>query len=230
MPQTIFLMSRREDPFARVPKEMLDDERLSWRAKGLLSYLIGKPPDWKVRRTDLVKRSKEGETVVRAALKELREAGYAKLKKEKDTKGRLVEWVWNISDFPIFSPDVDSPHVASAPITKKELTKIESEESKETSPSDDGVISSEWKPSERRKEDQLGRIRVRRGYPSQDEFNDFLEANNLENVLSYRPDLYRELCVNKWRQWRESAGRWQPIVDWRAYVQALNDTIAANFQ
>ena len=62
-----------------VAKKMLADPRLSWKAKGILSYLLGHSDDWEVRTEDLVNRSIDGRDAVYSALNELRKAGYAKL-------------------------------------------------------------------------------------------------------------------------------------------------------
>lgn len=236
MHKTIFLMSKREDPFARVPKTTLDDEKLSWRAKGLLSYLIGKPMYWKVRVSDLINRSTDGQTAIRSALKELEDVGYAKLEKIQGPKGRIAEWVWKISDSPIFSPDsgsphLDNPHLENPAHSKKDCSKndLRSEESKGTSPAVDVVIPSTWKPSERDKGKLLRSLPVPEDYPGQDEFNDILDERT-EYVPNYRPDLYDELCRNKWHEWNQKAGRWIPIRDWVAYVIALDKKIAENFQ
>lgn len=94
----IILMSKREDPFARVPKSTLNDPRLSWRAKGVLSYLLGKPTGWKVRPTDLQQKSTDGSTAIRSALLELRRAGYAKLERVVGGGGKVSEWIWRVSD------------------------------------------------------------------------------------------------------------------------------------
>src|SRR5512133_1808457 len=89
------------DPFARVPKDVLDDTRMSWKAKGILAYLLGKPHDWVVRTEDIVKRSTDGEASVVNGLKELREAGYAKLVQIREG-GRVKNWCWKVADAPIF--------------------------------------------------------------------------------------------------------------------------------
>jgi hypothetical protein len=94
---SIIRISKSEDPFARVPKIMLSDARLSWKAKGILSYLLGKPDNWEVRTTDLVNHSPDGITVVYTALKELRKLGYAKFcVVRKD--GKIRTQFWNIYD------------------------------------------------------------------------------------------------------------------------------------
>ena len=42
--------------FAILPKAALNDENLSWEARGVLSYLLEKPDGWQVYQSDLVKR------------------------------------------------------------------------------------------------------------------------------------------------------------------------------
>ena len=122
--QNIIIMAKREDPFSRVSKSMLDDEQLSWRAKGVLSYLLGKPAGWKLRVGDLLNKSKDGKHAVRAALKELREAGYAELRPVR-AGGRIVEWCWKISDTAIFSPDTDFQDVENQVLENRHHSKNE---------------------------------------------------------------------------------------------------------
>lgn len=88
------------DPFARVPKALLSDKTLSWRAKGIAAYLLGKPADWIVRTEDIIAQSKEGRDAVRAAFAELRLAGYAWLEEERSTYGTLKGKMWVVSDTP----------------------------------------------------------------------------------------------------------------------------------
>ena len=49
---------------------------LSWRAKGILSYMLSRPDNWKINKTDLYKRGKEGRDAMQAALNELKELDY----------------------------------------------------------------------------------------------------------------------------------------------------------
>lgn len=232
MPErNIILVAKREDPFARVPKITLADPRLSWRAKGILSYLLGKPVGWKVRTTDLQNKSNDGSFAIRSALSELRKAGYAKLERSIGEKGKVAEWTWKISDSPIFSPDSGFPHVGKPLVgkrhisknhcTKPDCTKNKSEEAKETSPADDVFISPVWKPDQRTKEQQRRQHQNALSFPSQVEFNDFAESE-APFVASHRSDLYGQLCRNKWRLWNEENNQWEQIIDWRAVVIHLN--------
>jgi hypothetical protein len=73
---TIFRIKKKQNPYLILDKTCLLDTRLSWRAKGLLSYLLSLPNDWTVRVPELVSRSTDGRDAVYAGLKELREFGY----------------------------------------------------------------------------------------------------------------------------------------------------------
>lgn len=64
----------------------LRDKKLSLKAKGLLSVVLSLPPDWDYSVAGLVAIVMEKETVVRSCLKELKEAGYLVVKKERPTK------------------------------------------------------------------------------------------------------------------------------------------------
>ena len=39
---------KRENPYIQIDKTGINDNRLSWGASGLLTYLIGRPKDWKI--------------------------------------------------------------------------------------------------------------------------------------------------------------------------------------
>lgn len=72
-------ISKRDNPYVMMDKRALEDDTLTWRAKGLLAYLLSRPPDWKVLREDLINRSVDGRDSVQSGMKELASAGYAAL-------------------------------------------------------------------------------------------------------------------------------------------------------
>jgi hypothetical protein len=126
--ETIITLAKRHDPFARVPKTLLDDPALSWSAKGILAYLIGKPSGWKLRVNDIINHGTDRKHCVRNALNELRDAGYADYVQLR-VNGRLAEGVWKVSDSPIFSPrsgfqDAGNQDTENQHHSKKDSTKI----------------------------------------------------------------------------------------------------------
>jgi hypothetical protein len=236
MSQTIYKMAGKRDPFARIPHTMLDDPAISWRSKGILAYLCGKPDGWKTRATDIRKRGKEGERAVWTALRELRKAGYAELSALR-VDGKIREWVWKVADSPIFkSPDgrnedvgnvdVQNAHHSKKDFNKHHFRKNKSKETKETTPPEIAkVFKAIWTPISGTKEEQLARIEPPTDFPSEYEFDEFIEAEGLDHIaMGKRGDLYADLCDKKWHHWKER--RWRPVRDWQAYVRALDTKMA----
>ena len=113
------------DPFARVPKSILDDVRLSWKAKGILAYLLGKPDDWQVQTGDIIKKATDGRDAVQAAFKELRTFGYAELRgQRRRSDGTMGEMEWIISYPPTGKenpqPEPGFPEADNPVLTKKD--------------------------------------------------------------------------------------------------------------
>lgn len=93
---------RKEDNFTRLPNEMLRDDRISWKARGLLSYMLSMPDDWVFYDEELIKHSKkDGTTSLKSAIKELKEFGYFKREALRDEKGKMIKWVTYVDDNPI---------------------------------------------------------------------------------------------------------------------------------
>lgn len=81
--------------YVSVDREAVNDSRLSFRARGILVWLLDKPDDWKTSSDRIADQGKEGREAVRTALAELEEFGYLVLRKwRSETTGRWQsEWV-----------------------------------------------------------------------------------------------------------------------------------------
>lgn len=66
----------------------LRDSRLSFRASGLLAYLLSLPDDAAISRHELMKAKTDGEHSVREGLKELQKAGYLERIRIQNPDGR----------------------------------------------------------------------------------------------------------------------------------------------
>jgi len=75
-PDAVIIRTPHRERFAVIDKRALEDDRLSWRARGLLAYLLSKPDYWEVMVGHLVKAAPTGRTIVRSTLRELEEFGY----------------------------------------------------------------------------------------------------------------------------------------------------------
>ncbi len=74
MSNTIIRAPRR-NRFLIIDQRAIEDERLSWAARGLLGYLLSKPDDWKVLVNDLRKRGDLGRDGIYRLLRELCDTG-----------------------------------------------------------------------------------------------------------------------------------------------------------
>ena len=86
--------------FYQATNATVNDARLSFKARGILAYLLSKPDHWKVVIADLVNHSTDGERAVRAGLRELKGYGYARQTKIRDERGQFIEWEYTIYECP----------------------------------------------------------------------------------------------------------------------------------
>lgn len=99
---TFRIQKNRENPYVMLDKFSVNDSGLSWKAKGLLAYLLSKPDDWVVKEHDLVAHAKDGRASMRAGLEELIQAGYlVKYGRRRDDKGRLYENEYQVFERPL---------------------------------------------------------------------------------------------------------------------------------
>lgn len=105
----------RDNPYVIMNKTPLEDSGLTWKAKGLLSYLLSKPDNWKPIREELAKASIDGIRAVRSALKELEEAGYMK-RHPMRKDGKIVAWEHVIYEVPQYNQVTKKPLVQNVPV------------------------------------------------------------------------------------------------------------------
>lgn len=97
----VIRVRKRPNNFVMIDKTFLEDERLSFKAKGILAYLLSKPDNWKVIVGNLVKFSKDGKSAVYAGLKELKECGYyVKTPIRSEDGRRISRWESTVYEMP----------------------------------------------------------------------------------------------------------------------------------
>ena len=78
----------------------LRDARLSWKAKGMLSYILSLPDAWDFSAVGLAAAGRDGVTTVRSALTELEGAGYLIRRPIRSDDGRIADWEYTIYEMP----------------------------------------------------------------------------------------------------------------------------------
>lgn len=131
---------RLDSHFTTTPNKTWEDSRLSWDAKGLLSYLLSRPSDWKIKTWQLAQiyqgnKKGNGIDAIRSMLNELKEFGYVFYEKKKNSNGHW-EHIYFVYPMPYMEfkkmfpepvqpvpvkPDGVKPHI----ITNNELPRNE---------------------------------------------------------------------------------------------------------
>jgi len=108
---------KKDSNYSVINNTGLKDERLSWKAKGILAYALTLPDDWTFHISELARHAKDGEDSLRTGFKELKELGYVKRYPVRDgnTK-KITRWDTEIYETPqrnmpqMENPDVVKPY------------------------------------------------------------------------------------------------------------------------
>ncbi|MFJ8220883.1 DnaD domain-containing protein [Bacillus cereus] len=102
---------KKDNNYSVINNTGLKDKRLSWKAKGILAYILTLPDDWVFYREELSQHAKDGINSLRAGMKELKEYGYIKRFPIRDEKNKIVRWETIIYEIPVddFSPVENLP-------------------------------------------------------------------------------------------------------------------------
>ncbi len=122
MSELIIVKVEKNRNYKTVGLQAVQDDNLSWKAKGLHLYLISRPDGWKIRAKDLLNKSKDGQQSLYNGLKELEEFHYLKRVRivEKMTK-RIKGMMYKVFEKPYQgNPHVDQTHVENHDIYYKE--------------------------------------------------------------------------------------------------------------
>ncbi len=100
-----------KDPWTAIPNAVLEDTRLSWKARGMLCYMLSRPDHWEFHLKHLATLSvKDAEKAVKSAFKELVEIGYARLEYKRSDDGRHAKGkCYAVSEEPKRDSDETSP-------------------------------------------------------------------------------------------------------------------------
>ena len=105
----------------------LRDERLSLKAKGLLSMLLSLPDDWEISIRGLASIVTDGVGAVQTGINELIEAGYIVRRRQHAESGAFAGFEYIIHEVP---PCTENPYTAN-PYTGKAYTENPAQSSKD---------------------------------------------------------------------------------------------------
>lgn len=120
--------TKRKDKFTIIDNRVFDSG-MSFRAMGVLTFLLSKPDEWVVSVSHLVKTTKEsanklGRDSVYSILKELQDSGFVKRVQARDKDGKIkgVEYVVYDSPQPLTdNPDTAEPDTVESTLVNTDL-------------------------------------------------------------------------------------------------------------
>lgn len=201
----IIKIKKKENPFIQIDKQGIEDNRLSWGATGLLTYLIGRPDNWSINITHLATVKTDKRDITRKFLNELREFNYCHYFESRKS-GKIIETTYLIFEVPTSpelaqeeielqegytlcykpfkkpnsskdSPITDLPKTAQ-PFTVKQPLIIIDYNNKEFNNNTCNMLNSEKKKN-------------RKGFPIQDKWEEFI----LENLpgIDYQVNIQKQI-------------------------------------
>jgi hypothetical protein len=100
-PATIFRIAKtKENPYVMIDKRIIDNKDLSFKAKGILTYLLSRPNGWEVNLEDLSNRGTDGLAAVKSGVKELKDAGYLRHSGIRKASGQFDTVIWEVYEAP----------------------------------------------------------------------------------------------------------------------------------
>ncbi|WP_150283768.1 DnaD domain-containing protein [Rummeliibacillus sp. TYF-LIM-RU47] len=87
----------------------LNDKRLSWKAKGIIAYMLSMPDDWIFYKDELMTHSADGKAAFHSGFKELKDCGYVERRPVKDEKTKkITHWETIVHEIPC-EPQTEKP-------------------------------------------------------------------------------------------------------------------------
>ncbi|MBZ8174782.1 conserved phage C-terminal domain-containing protein [Staphylococcus delphini] len=115
-----FRVYKESGNFVTVHKDFIHDSNISWKAKGILLYLLSRPDDWQIYETELKKHATDGRDSLRTGIKELEEAGYIHRTRIRDERGCFKEYEYHVFELP---NQVGKSHLGYTQLGKSHLGK-----------------------------------------------------------------------------------------------------------
>jgi len=109
----------KNNPYVIINKQFLQDNRLSWKAKGIMSYLLSLPDDWQIYEEELSKHSKDGLKALKSGIKELLFFKYLSRHKTRTNKGQYAGWEYIVYET---SPTIPKADVGFSDVRKRQVT------------------------------------------------------------------------------------------------------------
>lgn len=199
--------------FVTLPKAILKDKSLSWKAKGIWAYLMSLPENWQINTRELASHSGDGYKSTLSGLKELEEHGYAQYTQNKGDKGHWMSGDWIVYD------------------VKKEITETPQRKRRDGNPVKANPLKGSQLKNKENKEGINKEIKnISIADPSKNEY----ERSQMKAApsLQARKDIFFDLSINKFKNiTNEDMESWKelyPSVDLKKELLAMSQWLLSN--
>ena len=104
--------------YSVIKNTCIQDKQLSWKARGLLSFLLSLPDYWELNINHLIKQAPDGRDSVYSALKELKKFGYIIHTRDRNKKGQIIKGQYDVHETPQKLETVNTEEVNTNPDTE----------------------------------------------------------------------------------------------------------------
>lgn len=190
---SVFKIDKNKD-YTVMSNYHLRDRELSYKAKGLLSFMLSLPEDWDYSLNGLCSISKESRDGIRSILKELQDHHYVEIEKVRGDKG-YFEYNYLIYEVPHFisieknNPGMEKPYVDNPDVEKPTQINTNIINTKKQIDKDDKTISSFFIPEEH---NILTLELINRGYINEEDTQMFYYDDLFEKLLN-EDNKYKDL-------------------------------------
>ena len=119
----IYKIMKRENPFVQVDKTVINNVKLTWKAKAILIYLLSLPPDWQIYEQEIAKHALDGKESLRTGIQELIRAGYIRRKQIRNTDGTFDCYEYHVFEIPANVTENRFPDLGKSDTTNIDCTK-----------------------------------------------------------------------------------------------------------
>lgn len=105
----ILRRSKRDKNFTVIDNAIINDKNLKAISRAVLIYILSKPDDWQIRKTDLYKQFPlDTKNAIDKAVKNCRDAGYARLKPITCDDGTFAGQQYVFSESPVYTQSTEN--------------------------------------------------------------------------------------------------------------------------
>ena len=98
------VVKNKDNPFVTLHKASIYDAAISWKAKGILAYILSRPDTWQVYESEVCRHSKDGIKATRSGFHELIRAGYITRTQKRLESGHFSGYEYLVYETPQLQP------------------------------------------------------------------------------------------------------------------------------